>query len=186
MNSQIKVAIYGGAFNPPHAGHADAMLQASAFAHRILVVPSCRHAFGKVLNDLEERATLLNRIVSEIKGPALIEVDTIERELATQQAGAIYSYDLLTAIANREGLETKQVALVIGEDNVQTLSRFYRSADLIQDFSLVVIQERLGVHSSKIKELLAQGLDFPAEWVAPGLCRADYDIYNPSAMPICA
>ena len=55
----FEIALYGGAFNPPHAGHAQVMIEASRQARRVLIAPSYRHPYCKQMVDLEVRLNCL-------------------------------------------------------------------------------------------------------------------------------
>lgn len=47
------LAVYGGAFDPPHPGHESVIRRALLCAERVALVPSHRHAFGKRMGDFE-------------------------------------------------------------------------------------------------------------------------------------
>ena len=49
------LAVYGGAFDPPHPGHESVIRRALLCAERVALVPSHRHAFGKRMGDFELR-----------------------------------------------------------------------------------------------------------------------------------
>lgn len=50
------LAVYGGAFDPPHPGHESVIRRALLCAERVALVPSHRHAFGKRMGDFEYAA----------------------------------------------------------------------------------------------------------------------------------
>ena len=49
------LAIYGGAFDPPHAGHASVIRRVLDSCDQVLVVPSYQHADGKRMADFDLR-----------------------------------------------------------------------------------------------------------------------------------
>lgn len=69
-----EIALYGGAFNPPHAGHAQVMIEASCQARRLLVAPSFRHPYGKRMADYELRLNWLESIVEHVQPLCCAEV----------------------------------------------------------------------------------------------------------------
>ncbi|HEY3495399.1 MAG TPA: hypothetical protein VGK73_11960, partial [Polyangiaceae bacterium] len=59
----MKVAVYGGSFDPPHVAHrltADYVLAVGGF-DRLIVLPVHQHAFGKQLAAFEDRLELCRR-----------------------------------------------------------------------------------------------------------------------------
>lgn len=171
-----EVAVYGGAFNPPHAGHVQVMLEAARLARRVLVVPSFRHPDGKQMADYALRVEWLQRIVAHLQAPQ-IEVSLVEQQLAAEQPGPVYSYDLLERLADSLNVPDKQLALVVGPDVLQQLPRFYRGEALLRRFSTISLAEQVGVRSSALRERLLQGESLPAHWLAPGLNPLNYRHY---------
>ena len=90
----FELALYGGAFNPPHAGHAQVMLEAARHARRVLVVPSFRHPDGKRMADFEQRAGWLQAITAHLQPEcdAELAVSRLERQLALADPGPVYSF----------------------------------------------------------------------------------------------
>ncbi|MHD0644992.1 adenylyltransferase/cytidyltransferase family protein [Pseudomonas aeruginosa] len=181
MSSKIKIAVYGGAFDPPHAGHASAIAQAATQAETLLIVPSFRHGFGKKMAPFDVRLAWLERMAQELqKGSSdcSIQVDPCERQLGYRSEAPIFTYDLLNHIAESRGFDSKDVGFVIGEDNVPVISQFYKAEQLISRFSLVVVEERLNIHSTRIREAIRAGEVVAKNLVAPGLIADDYSWYR--------
>lgn len=176
-----KLAIYGGAFNPPHAGHANVMIEASKQAEGVLVVPSYMHPFGKVMMDYELRLEWLGRIADRIRIHCEGEIiaSRIEHRLFQRSEGPVFSYNLLTYIAQVYGVEPKQIALVVGPDVEALLPTFYLGPELLEKFSIITIPEQVGVRSTLMRQSLESGQKLPAHWMAPGLDPVDYRIYAP-------
>ncbi|WP_158262096.1 adenylyltransferase/cytidyltransferase family protein [Pseudomonas sp. BBP2017] len=170
--SRAKMAVYGGAFNPPHAGHAQVMTSLLSQAERVLVVPSFSHPFGKQMVDFDLRIQWLEKILGVFSEPRLV-VDTCERELFRHKS-PIFSIDLLRFVADRFSLEKKDVALVMGEDNQKVLHTFYGYQAIMDEFSVITMPETINVHSTMIRDALKAGGDIPSKWMAPGLRMTDY------------
>ncbi|WP_455233312.1 adenylyltransferase/cytidyltransferase family protein [Geopseudomonas aromaticivorans] len=174
----LEIVVYGGAFNPPHAGHADAIRQLAHVARRILVVPSYRHAFGKDMAPFDLRLSWLRRIVERLAAEGVpVEVDDCERQLAIEQHRPLYSWDLLSHIAAREGLTAREVGFVVGEDNLAALARFHRAEELLRTFPLVLAREQVPLHSTMIRQAAGDGREIEALWLAPGLTPHDYAFF---------
>ncbi len=159
------LAVYGGAFDPPHPGHESVIRRALLCAERVALVPSHRHAFGKRMGDFELRCRWLARLARRID-PRRVYCEPIEAGLMPDRP-AVYSIDLLEALAARSGLASPRIALLIGADNEAELPRFERAAELCWRFGRLVAEERLPLHSSMIRQRLREGLAVPRA----GACR---------------
>ncbi|MGN8274858.1 adenylyltransferase/cytidyltransferase family protein [Pseudomonas sp. SMN5] len=175
----FEIALYGGAFNPPHAGHAQVMIEASLQARRLLVAPSFRHPYGKRMVDYEIRLKWLESIVERIQPLCCAEVraSRVEQVVARGVEGAIYSYTLLAHLADSLALDGKRIALVVGEDVAALLPTFYRGQELLERFSILCVEEKIHVHSTALRERLALGKPLPIHWMAPGMNPLNYDLY---------
>ncbi|MGC5700842.1 adenylyltransferase/cytidyltransferase family protein [Pseudomonas sp. NFXW11] len=173
------LAVYGGAFNPPHAGHARVMLEAARHARRVLVVPSYRHPDGKPMADFEQRATWLQAITAHLQPECCAElaVSRLEQQLALADPGPVYSFSLLQRLADDLALDGKRIALVVGEDVALRLPHFYRGDELLQRFSILCIEEQPGVRSTVLRQCLARGETPPSQWLAPGMNPLNYGLY---------
>lgn len=174
--NKVKLAVYGGAFNPPHPGHESVISQLIEKAERVLVVPSFAHPFGKQMMPFATRVDWLSRMVNHFANPA-ITVDTVEEELAAIKT-PIFSIDLLRFIAQKYGMDSKDIALVMGEDNAQVFPTFYGYSEIINEFSVITIAETIHVHSSMIRTALADTKTIPETWIPNGLNRSDYAIFQ--------
>ncbi|CAM3283185.1 cytidyltransferase [Pseudomonas floridensis] len=174
-----EIAVYGGAFNPPHAGHANVMIQASRQARFTLVVPSFQHPYGKVMVDFELRLEWLRQVTDNVRqqcSGALI-VSDIERELCANDLGPVFSFNLLTHICASTGHAPNQIALVVGQDVADALPGFYLGPELLETFSVITVPEQAGVRSTAMREQILQGAALPPHWIAPGMDPLNYRIY---------
>jgi nicotinate-nucleotide adenylyltransferase len=181
--AMYEIAVYGGAFNPPHAGHAGVMIEASRQAKSVLVVPSFKHPLGKVMMDFDLRMTWLGQVVAAVgpKGSAPINVSDIERALWGATGCPTYSYDLLSHIAQAFQIPEKSVALVVGRDVADQLPSFYLGPQLLERFSIICVEEQVGVRSTAMRHYIQDGLPMPDHWVAPGMTPCQYAVYAKGA-----
>jgi len=175
----FEIALYGGAFNPPHAGHAQVMIEASRLARRVLVAPSFRHPYAKSMADYELRMGWLESIVEHVQPlcAANLCASRIEQRLARALEGPIYSYAVLCHLADSLAIEGKRIALVVGHDVADLLPTFHRGDALLERFSIIRVEERIGVRSTAMRERLALGEPLPSHWMAPGMDPVNYDLY---------
>ena len=175
----FEIALYGGAFNPPHAGHAQVRIEAARHARRVLVAPSFRHPDGKSMVDFEWRVQWLQSIVEHLQGlcPAELAVSRIEEHVARHSQAPIYSYDLLARLADDLAIDGKRIALVVGQDVAARLPDFHRGAELLARFSILCVEEQLDVRSTALRQCLVSGTALPRHWIAPGMDTLNYRLY---------
>lgn len=146
-----RIAVMGSAFNPPSLGHLDVIRQALAQCDRVWLVPSYRHAWGKLMAPYEFRCELVRLFLKDIHDPR-IQLCAIEHLLVTENQ-PVYSYDVLNAL-QADVPEGDELSLVIGPDNERAFDRFYKAAEIKQRWSLLVVQERLTIRSTSIRDAL--------------------------------
>jgi nicotinate-nucleotide adenylyltransferase len=78
----MKVAVFGGSFDPPHVGHVLAALYVLSTGNvdRVLAVPTFVHAFGKPLAPFEHRVAMTRLAFSQVSG---VDVSDVESALET-------------------------------------------------------------------------------------------------------
>lgn len=128
----MRIAIYGGSFNPPHMGHAlvAAWLQWTDKADQVWLLPTYEHAFGKDLAPWAKRLAWCRAFANDVGG---VEVCTIERDLPTPS----YTIDTLRALASRHAEHTFR--LVIGSDNLAVLDKWKAWEAIERDFAPIVV-----------------------------------------------
>lgn len=155
-----RIAVFGSAFNPPHCGHRDVVMQALAIADTVILVPSYRHAFGKEMAPYEQRVMMTEALAFEIRDLGDIQVSHIEQSLAMGSDGErpIYTYDVLQAI--EASYPNSSLAFVLGPDNAdpRVWRQFYRADDILRRWSTWEAKERVAVRSTIIRQKLARGV----------------------------
>ena len=110
----MRIAIYGGSFNPPHRAHAMVIswVLESEVADRVWLVPVYRHAFeasnDKILAPFEDRLRWCKALASPFGDRVL--VNDVERHLPVPS----YTIDTLEHLSGRD--PTHQFRLVVGAD----------------------------------------------------------------------
>lgn len=158
----MRVAIYGGSFNPPHVGHAmvAAWLVWTEQVDEVWLVPTFHHAFDKPLAPFERRLSACAALAGLI-GPR-VKVEAIEATLPAPS----FTVQTLDALAARHpGVELR---LVVGADVVPQLP-MWRAWDQIADRYHPIVVGRAGfgpgdrgpsfpaVSSTEIRRRLAAG-----------------------------
>ncbi|MCA9570212.1 MAG: nicotinate-nicotinamide nucleotide adenylyltransferase [Myxococcales bacterium] len=129
----MRVAIYGGSFNPPHVGHAmvAAWLGWTSRVDRVWLVPTGSHAFGKRLLPFGLRVEMCE-VLARCAG-SHVDVCTIEAELPVPS----YTIDTLRALAVRHPEHTFQ--LVVGADILPETPRWKAWDAIAREFEPIVV-----------------------------------------------
>ena len=162
------IAVFGSAFNPPHCGHADVILQATAWADHIIVVPSYCHAFGKTMAPFEQRLVLAQALIDSMVWKKDVMVSDIEKTIAASQGEGhpIYTFDVLLALSAI--YPDSKIVFVVGPDNAspEIWNTFYRADEILLRWGIWAAQERIHIRSTTIRNKLQQG-DMPAPHECP-------------------
>lgn len=166
----MRVAVYGGSFNPPHVGHAMviAWLLWTDQVDEVWLVPVGSHAFGKAVAPFERRVAWCQGLADGV-GPR-VHVEDIESRLP----GPSYTLNTLRALAERH--PDAELRLVLGSDNLPHLDRWHRWDDIAAEFTPIVVA-RAGhaevdgsptfpaISSTEVRARLAEGR--PADKLIP-------------------
>lgn len=129
----MRVAVFGGSFNPPHVGHGmvAAWLGWTAQVDEVWLVPTFHHAFGKPLAPFTNRVAAC-RALAALVGP-WVRVQEIEAELPTPS----FTIHTLDALAARH--PGHQLRLVVGADNLAARTK-WRAWDRIEaEYAPIVV-----------------------------------------------
>jgi nicotinate-nucleotide adenylyltransferase len=131
----VRVALYGGSFNPPHLGHQLACAVALAAAHppldEIWMVPTFAHAFGKPLAPFADRVAMCER-AARIFGER-VKVSRIEEELG----GASYTLSTWKALTAR--FPAHEFTFLVGADIASERDRWHAWPELARLASFLVL-----------------------------------------------
>ncbi|HEX9104292.1 MAG TPA: nicotinate (nicotinamide) nucleotide adenylyltransferase [Polyangia bacterium] len=128
----MRVAVYGGSFNPPHVAHqmALAYVLATARVDEVWMVPTFKHPFDKQLVAFSDRAKMCELAASPFKA---VRVSRIEEELGGD------SYTLRTMRALMERHSDHRFSLVIGADLVAERERWHGWPELKDLVPFIVV-----------------------------------------------
>jgi nicotinate-nucleotide adenylyltransferase len=158
------VAIFGGAFDPPHIGHREAVrgLFSAPGIKRVIVLPTAApalkssaaladHRFAMARLNFED--TAFNRFPSEV------EVDS--RELARAKLNGRPSYTYETLLELRQIIP--ELAFVVGTDQLRDFSRWFRFPELLELSHWIVLGRR--------PEGIGSAQEVLKDWVRSGIAR---------------
>lgn len=157
----MRVAIFGGSFNPPHLAHQMAALYVleTAPVDALWIVPAFEHAFGKALAPFADRLAMCERAAAAL-GPR-VEVNAVERELGGP------SRTLQTVRRLQRQFPTHAFSLVVGADLLSEVPSWYGGEELQRTVPFIVVG-RTGfdvagklalprLSSTEVREALAAG-----------------------------
>jgi nicotinate-nucleotide adenylyltransferase len=170
-----RIGIFGGTFDPPHAGHvaaARAVVEQLGLERLLLVVANdpWQKSGQRQVSPAADRYALTEALEEEIPGAeaSRLEID---------RGGPSYSVDTAEEILARAGGHPVELYLVVGADLVPELGSWHRYQDLQDLVTLAVVSRPPGpapvlapgwraewvdgpqvpVSSSEVRDLLAQG-----------------------------
>lgn len=158
----MRIALFGGSFDPPHVGHQLAC-QYVLLTHavdEVWLVPVFRHAFDKRSAPYEHRVAMCRIAAAAIGGCSAageprVRVCTIERELHEEELrrggtssgpgpGPGPSYTLNTVRALKQRHPGDEFRMIIGTDLIKERERWYRWPELAAELPFLVIGRDAG------------------------------------------
>ncbi len=118
----MKLALFGGSFDPPHAGHVGVVNEALKIlpVDRLIVVPAARNPFkASVRASGEARYGWLKRIFASYEK---VEISDFE----ISQRRSVYTIETVRHYLNR----CDELYLIIGADNLASLKQWHAFGEL--------------------------------------------------------
>ena len=138
----MRVAIFGGSFNPPHLAHQMAALYVleTAAIDELWIVPAFQHPFGKALAPFAHRLEMCELAAAAL-GPR-VKVSAVERELGVE------SRTLRTVRRLQQDFPAHAFSLVIGADLLAEVPSWHGGAELQRTVPFLVVG-RAGFESGR-------------------------------------
>lgn len=164
-----KAIFYGGTFDPPHKGHEGCIRlarQHDPTAH-IFVVPAFvpPAGAGQIKQPQASFAHRLNmcRLAFQTAQPDIVHISDIEAHLPSPS----YTFQTLEALSRTTDFESW--SLLIGGDQLDNLSKWYRVKDLVCMVDLLVVNRSSSIGQVKLDQRLqklADDIQYPIEKIA--------------------
>ena len=148
-----RYTVYGGSFDPEHAGHVSMIRRAVELGYHVVIVPAFRHAFGKQSAPFEHRLRMC-RLALDATLQAHARVCDIERRLASDDGEPVYTYDVLRHLRDRL---QQPLSLLVGPDVAAEWQRWHRHADIDREFGRLSLPATHAVRSSDVRQRLRHG-----------------------------
>ena len=133
----MRIAIYGGSFNPMHIGHekiVDYVLD-NLNMDKIIIIPVGIPSHRE--NNLEQSDTRLKICKEIFKGNKKIEVSDIE----IKSEGKSYTYDTLLKLMDLYG-KNNEFFEIIGEDSLKSLKTWKNYEELLKICKFIVFRRK--------------------------------------------
>jgi nicotinate-nucleotide adenylyltransferase len=130
----MKIAIFGGTFDPFHLGHLKIALEASKQYDIVYIVPTTVHYY-KATNQLfsfEDRIRIIQELLHNT--PKNIIIDTIERN----QDDKWRTINTVEYFHNK--FPNDELYLIIGEDSYEQFTTWFRYDDILNLCNLTVVK----------------------------------------------
>lgn len=136
----MKIAIYGGSFNPPHCGHVEAAysVQENLMPDKLLIIPASIPPHKELAEgspDAAERLELARLAFAEVPNAEVSDIE-IMRE------GKSYSADTLERLM--ELYPDAEFTFVMGSDMLLSFENWYRFRFLLENMTLGVFCRNCG------------------------------------------
>lgn len=132
----MRIAIFGGSFNPIHAGHlmlADSVISTLGY-DRVVLVPAYRSPFKPGAGGMEDGCRArLEMIAASIAGDARLSIDDCE----IRRGGVSFTLDTVADVIERYSPDGKP-GLVIGDDLVDEFPDWHGSDEILRMADVIV------------------------------------------------
>lgn len=129
----MRVAIFGGSFNPPHVAHQMVALYVleTAAVDELWMVPAFQHPFGKSLEAFAHRLAMCEAAAAAL-GPR-VRVSPVERDLGVE------SRTLRTVRRLQEQFPEHAFSLVIGADLIAEVPTWHAGEELQRTVPFIIV-----------------------------------------------
>lgn len=133
------IAIYGGAFDPPHKSHIKIIksLQAIDFIDEVWLLPCGDRNDKKLLLSKIARFDLMKKIFQNDKK---VCVSDFEIEMSLKHKRMIETYELLSLL--KQAYHQTKFHFVIGGDILHTIDSWGRAKELKEQFDFIVFNRK--------------------------------------------
>lgn len=130
----LRIALFGGSFDPPHLGHVLAACYARVVAQvdEVWVAPVAKHAYGKAISPWEQRWRLCEAAFATLPFVRLCDDER-------NNAGG-YTIDLIEHL--RQKYPHNHWLLVGGTDTARDLMNWHRGPELITLIEVIPVPRR--------------------------------------------
>lgn len=165
-----KILFYPGTFNPPHLGHASAVLVAlkNIAFDEIWLLPSGKRVDREIPTSVEDRRNLATLFVDYLQTQTQVPVRLVADAL--DGVGGKYTHEVIVDLKSRSEDEIYQLSGTDGFTSIKERiispnekfviikrSGYEFPEELLANSNLVILEEVGGISSTKIREMIKSG-----------------------------
>ncbi len=135
LGRKVKVALLGGAFDPPTLGHiavAKFVLDSSREFDEVWLAPCHKHIFNKDMSSAEHRLTMLGYAVFDDG-----RIRVFDYEIQNKLGGETYHF--LRSLMDSEMVQTHEFSYIIGMDNANNFDKWVNFEELERLVRFVIV-----------------------------------------------
>lgn len=155
----MRLALFGGSFDPPHLGH----LHVARAAHdelgldRVLLLPACQppHKPARTLAPEVHRVAMLELLA---QGEGWLAVD--RREL--ERGGTSFTFDTISSVRSELAGRDDEIYFLLGSDSLVDLPTWHRAEELVRLATIVTIprdRESVELGAAQVRAWLPEVAD---------------------------
>ncbi len=131
----MKIAVFGGSFNPPHLGHRSVVNMVSEHVHPdlFLIIPDNVPPHKELEEGSPDSATRLRMCIDNFADLPGVQVSDME----IRREGRSYTADTVTAL--RKMYPSDTLMFVMGTDMLLSFEEWYRFEYLLKELELIVL-----------------------------------------------
>jgi nicotinate-nucleotide adenylyltransferase len=125
----MKIALFGGRFDPPHIGHfliAQQILKLRSDIEKVLFIPANNHSWNPIIASSKTRLAMLKLGVSEKMAVSDVEI---------KRGGISYCIDTLKEIKEQTNAE---LFWIIGSDNIKDFKKWKNYKEILKLAKILV------------------------------------------------
>lgn len=130
----MKIVAFGGTFDPPHKGHTNLARSIidHYYADKVLFIPAPTppHKRNKQITPFEQRCKMLRLALGD---DTLFEVSELEERRLPEPSFTVKTMQELVELYPDD-----EVVWLLGADSLNQLHKWYKSTELVRNFSLMV------------------------------------------------
>ena len=169
----MKVAVFGGSFDPPHNGHLwlAKMILRRKFCEKAVLIPANMHPFAKKLSSANHRLAMTKLLENEN-----IKVSDIE----IRRGNISYSIDTLNEL--QKLYPQDDFVWIIGEDQIENFTKWKSWKEIIVKYGLIIVPRTNYAEHETINQWNNSNLLFSQKTNFRNITTIDKHMFQPLKM----
>jgi nicotinate-nucleotide adenylyltransferase len=170
LNSGLNVALFGGTFDPIHAGHLRVIEKLANKFDLIMVIPAKDPQLkdSAVIASAEDRLTMCELALDDL--PESIKDKVALNDIEYNRSGPTYTYDTLHQL--RGFFPRDNFTLILGTDSAAQLGKWKRGKDL-PNMAKILVVARPGVPKREFAQIEIDALELSSTQIREKLISGD-------------